>query len=197
MASESLKKISSLLRKDLFSAAEARRSGVHPSLLAYYCRKGVLERVSRGFYRFANAEARAPHEWHDVALVAGSIPPGVLCLVTALAYYELTDEFAREIWIAVPRESRPPKRPNTRVVRLSNMALGVTQIQLGDIKVKMFDRERTIIDSFRYLSRETAIKALKHYLKRTGKDKPDIKKLNRYAKALRTDISSYIEAVLT
>lgn len=197
MVPKSLKKISPLLRKALFSAAEARRLGIHPSLLAYYCRKGVLERVSRGFYRLANSNLYPPHEWQDVALIARSIPKGVLCLLTALAYYELTDEFAREVWIAVPRESRPPKRSNTKVVRLSNMTLGVTQIQLGRINVRMFDRERTIVDSFRYLSKDTAIKGLKRYLKRTGRDKPDIQKLTKYAKLLRTDIGSYVEAVIT
>lgn len=197
MIPQSLKKIAPLLRKDLFSAAEARKLGIHPSLLAYYCRTGVLARLSRGFYRLSNSSSRALHEWHDVALIARSVPKGVLCLLTALAYYELTDEFAREVWIAVPRESRPPKRPNTRVVRLSNMTLGVTQIQFGRVKVKMFDRERTIVDSFRYLSKNTAIKALRRYLKRSRKDKPDIQKLTKYAKLLRADIGSYIEAVIT
>ena len=75
------------------------------------------------------------------------------------------------------------------------MTLGVDRVSLGDIRVKMFDRERTIIDSFRYLSREVAIKALKRYFKRTGKAKPDIKKPTRYAKTLRTDISPYIAAL--
>ncbi len=197
MIPESLNKISSLLRKEVFSAAEARQAGVHPSLLAYYQKKGVLERVSRGFYRLADGESKIPYEWYDVALVARSVPQGVLCLITALVYYELSDEFARQIWIAVPRNSRPPKRRNTRVVRLSNMSLGADQISFGKVSVKMFDRERTVVDAFRYLSRETAIQALKRYLKKNGKYRPDIEKLNRYAKALRTDISSYIQAVLT
>ena len=197
MSLKSLNKIDKLLKKPLFSAAEARKLGVHPSVLAYYCNKGVLERVSRGFYRLAENNLKTPFEWQDVALVTSSIPNGVICLTTALIYYELTDQFAREIWIAVPRESRPPKRPNTRIVRFSNMSLGVSKVSFGEVSVKMFNRERTIIDSFRYLSKEIAIKALKGYLKNNKERKPDLKKLSKYAKTLRVDISPYIETVLT
>lgn len=197
MSLKSLNKIDKLLKKPLFSAAEARKLGVHPSVLAYHCNKGVLERVSRGFYRLVENDLKTPFEWQDVALVASSIPNGVICLTTALIYYELTDEFARKIWIAVPRESRPPKRPNTKIVRFSNMSLGASKVSFGEISVKMFDRERTIIDSFRYLSKEIAIKALKGYLKNNKEQKPDLKKLSNYAKTLRVDISPYIETVLT
>lgn len=197
MSQDSLTKLSKLLVKDAFSSFEARQAGVHPSVLAYYCKKGVLERISRGFYRRADRDSKVPHEWEDAVLVARSIPRGVLCLITALVYHELTDEFARQIWIAVPRESRPPKRPNTRVVRLSNITLGANEISFGGARVKMFDQERTIIDAFRYLSKEIAIKALKKYLKRDSNHRPDLKKLARYAKTLRTDISSYVETVLT
>lgn len=197
MPSNSLTKLAKLLKKDAFTASEARQVGGHPSLLAYYCNKGILERVSRGFYRSAGTESKIPHEWEDAVLVARSIPRGVLCLTTALVYYDLTDEFARQIWIAVPRNSRPPKRPNTRIVRISNMTLGAEEATFGDVRVKIFNRERTIVDSFRHLSKEIAIKALKRYLKRDSTHRPDLKKLARYAKALRADISSYIETVLT
>jgi predicted transcriptional regulator of viral defense system len=197
MSSETFEIISKLGQNGMFSAAAARDRGVHPSILAYYCRKGILERVSRGFYRFQDAVSSVPDEWNDVVLVAESIPQGVLCLVTALIYHELTDEFGREIWIAVPRESRPPKRPNTRVVRFSNMTLGVEKVQFGDTKVKIFDRERTVIDAFRYLGRETAIKTLKRYLRPNSNQKPDLKKLDRYSKSLRANITPYIESILS
>jgi hypothetical protein len=48
--------------------------------------------------------------------------------------------------------------------------------------VNIFDRERTIVDAFRYLSKEIAIKALKMAVKNLSDKKLDIKKLQRYAK---------------
>lgn len=41
------------------------------------------------------------------------------------------------------------------------MKLGRKEIELDGIMVPIFDRERTVVDAFRLLSRETAIKALK------------------------------------
>ena len=48
---------------------------------------------------------------------------------------------------------------------MRNMSLGLTTVKMGKYKVKIFDRERTIVDAFRYLSDEIAIKALQAYLK--------------------------------
>ena len=90
-------KLSPLLEKPFFSTRESIALGVHPSNLAYYCKTGLIERVSRGVYRSSARESNIPFEWEDVALTAGSIPAGVICQVTALAYYKLTDEIPRQM----------------------------------------------------------------------------------------------------
>ena len=77
------------------------------------------------------------------------------------------------------------------------MHLGVKMIKKGKYKVKIFDRERSVVDAFRYLSREIAIKALQAYLKSSQNHKPDLPKLSKYAKALRVDINHYILALTT
>lgn len=192
---DTLAQIEPLLSKPFFSSSEARLLGVHPSALAYHCKTGALERVGRGFYREPNRELNVPIEWEDLVLKALSIPEGVVCLSTALIFYNLTDEFAREFWIAVPREKWPPKRELTRIVRLSNMKLGKVSIDMGEVKINFFDRERTIVDSFRYLPIETAVTALKRYLKADNEYTPDLKKLNSYAKKLKVDISPYVMAL--
>lgn len=48
----------------------------------------------------------------------------------------------------------------TKVVRMRNLELGRTAIKIGNIILPIFDRERTIVDTFRYLGRETVLKAL-------------------------------------
>ena len=40
--------------------------------------------------------------------------------------------------------------------------------------IKIFDRERTFVDSFRYLDKETALKALQAYLKTNKDRKPEL-----------------------
>lgn len=79
---------------------------------------------------------------------------------------------------------------------MRNIELGKTKIKLGEYHVQIFDRERCIVDAFRYLSKEIAIKAIQYYFRGSGY-KPNLKKLGKYAKALRVNITPYILAYTT
>jgi hypothetical protein len=77
------------------------------------------------------------------------------------------------------------------------MQLGKTEIEVEGVKIPIFDRERTIIDAFRLLSRETAIKALKAAVSKGGKNRIDFVKLQAYAKKLRFNIAPYLMSIMT
>jgi predicted transcriptional regulator of viral defense system len=186
-----------LLKEPIFKASDARSRGIPSRMLVHFCQKGVIERVARGLYRVVGASSGVNLDFEELVLTASSIPRGVVCLISALCYYKLTDQIMREYWIAIPNTDKRPKRPHTRVVRMRNMSLGLTTVKIGKYEVKIFDRERTIVDSFRYLSDEIAIKALKSYLQPSGEKKADLPKLSKYAKALRVNINSYIMALTT
>jgi len=128
-------------------------------------------------------------------LTASSIPHGVICLISALCYYDLTDQIMREYWIAIPNEDKCPKRPHTRIVLMRNIRLGQIIVKIGNYNLNIFDRERTIIDAFRYLNHEVAIKALQAYLTTSANYQPNLPKLSQYAKLLRTNITPYIMAM--
>lgn len=183
-----------LSKKAVFSSAEGREAGIPPRMLAYFCQKGQIEKVSRGMYKIKDIDFHSAFEWEDLAITALSIPNGVICLISALCYYGLTDEIMREFWIAIPHATTSPARENARIVRMRNISFGQTTIKIGSRKIKIFDRERTVVDSFRYLDKETALKALQAYLKATNDKKPDIDKLLKYAKKLRVDLTPYILA---
>jgi len=173
-----------------FTSKEAKCIGISTSLIAYYIKNREIERVSRGVYRSLKKESSLPTPWENLIITAKSIPHGVICLISALQIYELTDEFVHEYWIAVPFNTWPAKRDYTRITRMRNLTLGKTRIKMGEEFVTIFDRERTIIDCFRLISKEVALRALKKYLQGVGESKPDFKKLNAYAKKLRFDITT-------
>jgi len=183
-----------LSKKAVFSSAEGREAGIPPRMLAYFCEKGQIERVSRGIYKIKHIDFDRDFEWEDLALTALSIPNGIICLLSALCYYALTDEIMREFWIAIPHSTTSPARDHAHIVRMRNISLGQTTIKIGHQRLKIFDRERTIIDTFRYLDKEIALKALQAYLKMNKENKPDIDKLLKYAKKLRVDLTPYISA---
>ncbi len=183
-----------LCRKEFFSSAEGRKKGIPSRMLAYFCEKGQIEKVRRGIYKIKNLDFDSAFEWEDLAITALSIPNGVICLISALCYYGLTDEIVREFWIAVPHATTSPSRENTRIIRMRNISFGQTIVKIGSRKIKIFDQERTIIDAFRYLDKETSLKALQVYLKISKERKPDIDKLLKYAKKLRVNLTPYISA---
>lgn len=186
-----------LLKKPIFNSREAITIGIPSRMLAHFCKKGIIERVGRGLYRVPEASSGVDVDFEELVLTVSSIPKGVICLLSALIYYNLTDQVMREYWIAIPNASKSPKRPHTRIVRMRNMTLGLKTVRMGKFKLKIFDRERTIVDAFRYLSDEIAIKALQAYLLPSHLHKADLPKLLKYAKALRININSYIMALTT
>ncbi len=190
-------KKASLFKKPLIRSADARAAGIHPAMLSYYEKQGLLERIGRGLYRNNQVEFDVTFEWEDLVNLVLSIPQGVVTGISALALYELTEEIPRLHWIAVPNDTSSSKRPNVKIVRLRDHKLGITKIKIGDAEVPIYDLERTLVDAFRLLSVEAAIKALKEAFKPHRKQKPDLKKLADYAKKLRVKINPYLLMVTT
>ena len=192
-----LDRLSKLKEKPYFTLAEARKEGVYPSLLQHYVQKNQIEKIGWGFYRHPDVDTGVDIQWEDLVLTAATLPNGVICLTSALGFYNLTDEIAREHWIAIPHSTTAPKREGVRFVRMRNTELGKESVQVGKITVQMFNRERTVIDSFRYLTKEIAIKALRAYLDNTPAKKIDLRKLGEYARILRTSIEPYLLTLTT
>lgn len=184
-------------KKPAFTAKETREAGLPSRMLPFYCEKGYFERIGRGVYAGTQTNLSVGFQWEELATIALTIPHGVICLISALSYYELTDQIMRECWIAVPHSNWAPKRPNTRVMRMRNITLGQTKIQIGAHTLCIFDRERTIVDAFRYLSIEVALKALKMSLMLPKSEKIDLAKLQEYAKRLRVNLDPYLITMMT
>ncbi len=172
-------------QKPFFTNKEAQSKGISPRMLSYYVKKGKYERIVRGIYRSTKYEPDIENlQWEDLAIAASSISGGVICLVSALVYYELTDEMMKEFWVAVNNENSKVNFPMTRIVRMRDMETGVKEAKIASIKVRIFDIERTIIDSYRLIGQDIALKALKIYLS-GEKGKPDLKRFNEYTYKLR------------
>lgn len=194
MKSKYLKKIKPFLNKPFFTSKEARERDVPSRMLIYFYKKGLLERLGKGIYKYIKYQSNIGVDLEDLVIVAKSIKEGVICLISALYFYGLTDQIMREYWIAIPNKNKVPKREYTRIFRMRNITLGLKKVKIGKIEVQIFDRERTIVDSFRYLDKETALKALANYLK-DKKHKPNMKKILDYSNKLKVNIMPYILAM--
>ena len=85
-------------------------------------RQGHVERVSRGLYEITDADWSAHHAFAEVAKLA---PNGVICLLSALNFHELTTQIPFEVWLGIDRKARPPQGLTfaVRLTRFSGAAL--------------------------------------------------------------------------
>lgn len=178
--------------------SEALRLGINRKTLYAMRDAGVIEPVSRGLYRLASLE---PLAHPDLVTVARRVPQGVLCLVSALSFHELTTQVPHAIDLALERGTRKPRLdyPPTRFFWFSGPAFdeGVETHTLDGVSVRVYDPEKTLADSFRYrnqLGMDVVLEGLRLWRERRRK-KLDV--LLKYARMRHVEraMRPYLEAM--
>jgi predicted transcriptional regulator of viral defense system len=133
---------------------------------------GELEQLSRGVYRLAGLP---PMSEPDLATVAKRIPGGVVCLISALAFHELTTHVPHEVHLALPRTARAPRLayPPLRVFHFSPKAFaaGVESHKIDGVAVRVYSAEKTLADCFKFrnkIGQDVVLEALRSYRARRG-----------------------------
>ena len=199
--SQSIQDAIALFRKHggILRTAEARRLGIHPRTLYAMRDSGALEQISRGLYRLADLP---PLSNRDLVTVALKVPQSVVCLISALAFHELTTQIPHTVDIAMPRGTRRPRLayPPLRVFWFSGPAWseGIQTYQIDSTPVRIYDPEKSLADSFKYrrkIGLDIALDALKHYHQHHSFD---ANRLLHYARICRVEkvIRPYLEALL-
>jgi predicted transcriptional regulator of viral defense system len=169
---EIIKQAKALLhpQSSAFRTSEAIKAGVHPRILYKMRDQGIIVPLGRGIYRFADMPALGNP---DLATVAMKIPKGVICLISALSYHEMTTEIPHEIYLALPRGAEPPRLdyPPLRIFWFSGSAFeeGIEQHDVDGIPIKVYSPEKTLADCFKYRNKiglDVALDALKFYRQR-------------------------------
>lgn len=192
-----LQLLTPLLNQPSFTSKEAKMLGIPAAVLSYYVKAGKLKRIRRGVYQAIDYQNSEAFRWGDLIEAVHSINDGVVCLISALAIYDLTEEIPRQHWIGIRHGTSARSSRQIKIVRFRDLDLGRIEIELEGVHIPIFDRERTIVDAFRLLSRETAIKALKFAVAKGGKNRIDLTKLEAYAKKLQIDIAPYLMSITT
>ncbi len=154
-----------------FTTRAARTLGMHPRDLYRLRDAGEVIELSRGVFRRADAPTAS---MPDLLAVASRVPIGIVCCVSALFAYDLTDEIPSAVQIAVPRRQRPPHIafPPTEVFRFdaATFELGLSTVEAApEEHVRIYRAERTIVDLMRLrgrLGEPLVFAALRRYLRR-------------------------------
>ena len=182
----------------VFTLADARARDVHHQTVYRLVQRGLIERAGRGLFRSTSGSVT---QHHDLVLAAKAVPSGVVCLVSALQFHELTTQIAHEVWVALDRKAAVPRLGDlpVRVVRYSSesMDLEVEMHLLEGVPVRVFSAAKTVVDCFRHRNKvgfDVALEALRD-CRRAGKCYP----AQVWDLAVQCHVSSvmrpYIEAV--
>jgi predicted transcriptional regulator of viral defense system len=182
--------------RDLKAAAIQTRN------ITQLVQQNIIEKVKPGLYRLVDLPEKngIPVSFFDIC---HAIPKGVICLLSALEYYDLTTFNPSEIFVAIPHSEKKPKieYPPTKIYFFRNRfyQAGIQEIHKNLGVIRIYNPEKTICDMFRYrnkLGEDMALEGLKNYLRR--KD-ANINRLREYAEMsqVKTVLYPYIKAFIS
>lgn len=164
-----------LHQKGMARLSEILETGVTRTAVSRLEREGSILRLARGLYQLPDAPLE---EHHALAEATKLVPKGVVCLVSALSFHELTDTIPRRVWIAIGGKEWRPRilHPPMRIVRFPSPSLinHVDSHPIEGVDVRITNPARTIVDLFRYrrtVGQNLAIEGMREAL-RTRKVMP-------------------------
>jgi predicted transcriptional regulator of viral defense system len=183
----------------ILRTSQALKADIHPATLYAMRDSGVLEVISRGVFRLSDIP---PLGNPDLVTVATRVQNGVICLISALSFYELTTQIPHEVHIALQRGAEEPRLdfPPIRTYRFSGDAFtaGVDTHDLDSVSVRIYSPEKTLADCFKFRNKvglDTVIEAIRLYRERR---KIKVDDLMHYATVCRVNkiLRPYLEAIL-
>ncbi len=170
-AKNQIEKAVALIRKQgIARHSELMAAGVSQETVARLAREGRIARLARGLYQLPDAELATEHGFAEACKL---VPKGVICLISALQFHDLTVQLPRAIWVAIGSSAWMPRavRPPLRFVRFGETALteGVEKHKIEGVTVRVTDPAHTIADCFRFRSKvgiDVAIEGMREAIRR-------------------------------
>lgn len=167
-----------------FRVSDAVAAGVSRTTLHRLRQRGELSAVRRGVVRLPEAGMGM---LSDLAVVSAVAPRGTICLNSALAFWDLSDEIPRQIHVAVPRGAHRPsiEQPPTKVHVFSAETFAVDRQRArtdAEEPFWIYSRERSVVDAVRmarWVGQDLALRALRRYMAQPGADAARLAELAR------------------
>lgn len=163
---------------------ELKEASFRTGSIKKFVEAGIIDKIKPGLYRISDLEYPANVSLSFVD-ISKAIPAGVICLISALSHYDLTTFNPSKIFVSIPNEKYAPNiiYPPTEFFyfrdRFYKTGIEVIDTVYGEVKI--YNREKTICDMFRYrnkLGEDLAIEGLKNYI---NYKYADLYKLQQYA----------------
>jgi len=185
-------------RNGVIRASELAEKGIPSIYLTRLVREGRLERISRGLYRLPESDTT---EHFTLMQAAKRVPHGVICLLSALSFHDISTQLPHQIWVAIERgkwEAGIRDLP-LRLFEFSGKSFheGIETHDIQGVTVNIYCPSKTIADCFKYRNKiglEVALEALRECFRER---KCTHANLRHYAKVCRVAnvMRPYLEAI--
>ncbi len=180
-------------------SGEAFKAGIHRNVFYRMRKEGIIEEMSRGLYRLGRQDELSNP---DLVTVALKVEKGVICLISALNFHEITTQIPHAVDVAITPGMRPAviEHPpvNYHWFSRASHESGVEEHNLGGIKVRIYSAEKTLADCFKFRNKiglDTAVEALNLYRRSRRFDVAGIMKYARVCRVAKV-MRPYLEAIV-
>lgn len=183
----------------IFSVQELKEKGFSYYKINQMVEQGILIKLNKRYYENANFDGEESDFYYAYAFV----PDGVVCLLSAAVYYNISTYRPDAIDVAIPRKSKVstlPDWPELNVCYFTDdrFDVGIETIEEGKNKFRIYDIEKTVVDIVFYRERigiEETKEVLINYLHRSDRN---LNRLIRYAEMLKCGdvMKKYLEVLV-
>ena len=200
MKNEIIEQITQIVKRHgIIRPRDMDEYGIHRKYIQELYSLGILTRIGRGLYTLPETE---PSENRSIAEACKRVPSGIICLLSALRFHDLTTQSPYEIWMAIDHKARSPKEHGIpiRIARFSGEVLtsGVEQHNIEGVSIRVYNPAKTVADCFKFRNKiglDVAMEALRdcHNSRKCTMDE-----LWKYAKICRVAniMKPYIESLI-
>jgi len=152
-------------KRQILRSKDASALGVARNYLSRLVQKGLLKKLGRGIYTSPSSPVS---EHLSLMQVACRVPKGVICLLSALYFHNLTSQSPREVWIAIDAKAWAPHvlSPKTRFIRMSGSGFqfGVKEHRVRGGTLRVYTPAKAVVDCFKFRNKigiAVAVEALR------------------------------------
>lgn len=183
----------------IISIEELKEQGLTLYKINQLVEQGVLRKLNKKFYENTDYQGEESDFYYAYAYV----PAGVICLMSAAVYYNLTTCRPDSVDVAIERKARVSTLPDWPEVNLyyytnDRFELGIETIADGKNQFRIYDIEKTVVDIVFYREKvgmEEMKEVLVNYLRQKDRN---LNRLIRYAELMKCGdvMKNYLEVLV-
>jgi predicted transcriptional regulator of viral defense system len=183
----------------IFSINELREKGLSHYKINQMVNQGVLVKLNKKFYENKTFQGEESEFYYAHAYV----PDGVVCLLSAAVYYNLSSYRPDAMDVAIPRKARVSTLPDWPEINVcyftdDRFETGIETIADGNNQFRIYNIEKTVVDVVYYREKVGILETkevLTTYLQRKDRN---LNRLIRYAEMLKCGdvMKKYLEVLV-